>query len=60
MSSRSTGTPAAPSPEGDRPALKNTASAFTGAAPRRLDHLNLLAEDVANSGGSWKPAWAAG
>lgn len=34
-------------PEGaDRPALKNTASAFTGAAPRRLDHLNLLAEDV--------------
>ena len=34
-------------PEGqDRPALKNTASAFTGAAPRRLDHLNLLASDV--------------
>ena len=31
---------------GDRPALKNTASAFTGAAPRRIDHLNLLAEDV--------------
>jgi catechol 2,3-dioxygenase len=31
----------------DRPALKNTASAFTGAPPRRLDHLNLLAEDVA-------------
>ncbi|HMO06554.1 MAG TPA: VOC family protein [Paracoccaceae bacterium] len=31
----------------DRPALKNTASAFTGAAPRRLDHLNLLASDVA-------------
>jgi catechol 2,3-dioxygenase len=30
----------------DRPALKNTASAFSGAAPRRLDHLNLLAEDV--------------
>ncbi len=30
----------------DRPALKNTASAFTGAAPRRLDHLNLLAPDV--------------
>jgi catechol 2,3-dioxygenase len=30
----------------DRPALKNTASAFTGAAPRRLDHLNLLASDV--------------
>jgi catechol 2,3-dioxygenase len=26
--------------------LKNTASAFTGAAPRRLDHLNLLASDV--------------
>ncbi len=33
-------------PEPDRPALKNTASAFTGAAPRRLDHVNLLAEDV--------------
>lgn len=34
-------------PQGDaRPALKNTASAFTGAAPRRLDHLNLLAADV--------------
>ena len=31
----------------DAPALKNTATAFTGAAPRRLDHLNLLAEDVA-------------
>jgi len=30
----------------DWPALKNTASAFTGAAPRRLDHVNLLAEDV--------------
>ncbi|WP_071673112.1 VOC family protein [Nioella nitratireducens] len=30
----------------DRPALKNTASAFTGAPPRRLDHLNLLSEDV--------------
>jgi catechol 2,3-dioxygenase len=30
----------------DRAALKNTASAFTGAAPRRLDHLNLLSEDV--------------
>jgi catechol 2,3-dioxygenase len=29
------------------PALKNTASAFTGAAPRRIDHVNLLAEDVA-------------
>ena len=34
-------------PQGaDRPALKNTASAFTGAAPRRIDHLNLLATDV--------------
>jgi len=32
---------------GDAPALKNTATAFTGAAPRRLDHLNLLAADVA-------------
>lgn len=31
----------------DRAALKNTASAFTGAAPRRIDHLNLLAADVA-------------
>lgn len=30
----------------DPPALKNTASRFTGAAPRRLDHLNLLASDV--------------
>ncbi|MFN7008683.1 MAG: VOC family protein [Allorhizobium sp.] len=30
----------------DVPALKNTASAFTGAPPRRLDHLNLLASDV--------------
>ncbi|WP_339109880.1 VOC family protein [Thioclava sp. GXIMD4216] len=30
----------------ERAALKNTASSFTGAAPRRLDHLNLLAEDV--------------
>jgi len=35
-----------PPAEADRAALKNTASAFTGAAPRRLDHLNLLAEDV--------------
>ncbi|MFG6081182.1 VOC family protein [Paracoccus litorisediminis] len=34
-------------PEAERAALKNTASAFTGAAPRRLDHLNLLASDVA-------------
>lgn len=31
----------------EAPALKNTASAFTGVAPRRLDHLNLLAADVA-------------
>jgi catechol 2,3-dioxygenase len=30
----------------DPPALKNMASRFTGAAPRRLDHLNLLASDV--------------
>ncbi|MFZ3582860.1 VOC family protein [Loktanella sp. DJP18] len=29
-----------------RPALKNTASAFTGAAPRRIDHVNLLAANV--------------
>ncbi|KAA9007864.1 VOC family protein [Histidinibacterium aquaticum] len=35
--------------EDDRPALKNMASKFTaqGASPRRIDHLNLLAEDVA-------------
>ena len=30
----------------DKPALKNMPSAFTGAAPRRIDHLNLLAADV--------------
>lgn len=30
----------------DVPALKNTASAFNGAVPRRLDHLNLLSSDV--------------
>jgi catechol 2,3-dioxygenase len=30
----------------ERAALKNTASSFTGAAPRRIDHLNLLADDV--------------
>ncbi|MBP7002779.1 VOC family protein [Amaricoccus sp.] len=36
----------APREDAERAALKNTASAFTGAAPRRLDHLNLLAEDV--------------
>ncbi len=30
----------------DAPALKNTASAFSGAPPRRFDHLNLLSEDV--------------
>ena len=35
-----------PQAEAERAALKNTASAFTGAAPRRLDHVNLLAEDV--------------
>ncbi len=32
--------------EAEKAALKNTASAFTGAAPRRLDHLNLLSENV--------------
>lgn len=34
--------------EGDRPALKNNASRFhgRGTCPRRLDHLNLLSEDV--------------
>lgn len=31
----------------DRPALKNMASRYQGAAPRRIDHLNLLATDVA-------------
>ena len=30
----------------DAPALKNMASRFRGAPPRRLDHVNLLAEDV--------------
>lgn len=35
-------------PEDDRPALKNMSSRFhaQGVSPRRLDHLNLLAEDV--------------
>lgn len=35
--------------DSDRPALKNMASRYTaqGAAPRRIDHLNLLAPDVA-------------
>jgi len=34
--------------EADTPALKNNASKFhsTGACPRRIDHLNLLSEDV--------------
>jgi catechol 2,3-dioxygenase len=36
----------APQDDVERAALKNTASAFTGAAPRRLDHLNLLSSDV--------------
>ena len=36
----------APPDEAERAALKNTASAFSGAAPRRIDHLNLLAADV--------------
>ena len=35
-----------PQDQAERAALKNTASAFSGAAPRRLDHLNLLASDV--------------
>lgn len=30
----------------EKAVLKNTASSFTGAAPRRLDHLNLLSSDV--------------
>ena len=33
-------------PKDDPSALKNTASRFTGVPPRRLDHLNLLSEDV--------------
>ena len=33
-------------PKDDPSALKNMASRMTGAAPRRIDHLNLLAEDV--------------
>ena len=35
-------------PVGERPALKNLAQRFhaRGACPRRLDHLNLLADDV--------------
>ncbi|MCR9157165.1 MAG: VOC family protein [Rhodobacteraceae bacterium] len=35
-------------PEGDKPALKNMSSRFhaQGVSPRRIDHLNLLAEDV--------------
>lgn len=35
-------------PEGERPALKNVAQRFhgRGAAPRRIDHFNLLATDV--------------
>jgi catechol 2,3-dioxygenase len=35
-----------PQQDTEKAALKNTASAFTGAAPRRLDHLNLLSQDV--------------
>lgn len=36
-------------PEDDKPALKNMSSRFhaQGVSPRRFDHLNLLAEDVA-------------
>jgi catechol 2,3-dioxygenase len=35
-------------PEDDKPALKNMSSRFhaQGVSPRRIDHLNLLAEDV--------------
>jgi len=38
----------APREGGDKPALKNNASRFhaQGACPRRIDHLNLLSEDV--------------
>lgn len=35
-----------PQQDAERAALKNTASAYSGAAPRRLDHLNLLSSDV--------------
>ncbi|MBF9034479.1 catechol 2,3-dioxygenase [Rhodobacterales bacterium HKCCE2091] len=35
-----------PQVEAERAALKNTASAYTGAPPRRIDHVNLLGEDV--------------
>ena len=36
-------------PEGERPALKNIAQRYhgRGVCPRRLDHVNLLAQDVA-------------
>ena len=36
-------------PEGERPALKNIAQRYhgRGVCPRRLDHFNLLAQDVA-------------
>ena len=33
-------------PNDDPAALKNMASRFTGVPPRRIDHVNLLAEDV--------------
>lgn len=33
-------------PNDDPPALKNMASRFTGVPPRRIDHVNLLSEDV--------------
>lgn len=36
-----------PHPDLDAPALKNMASRFNPSGPRRLDHLNLLASDVA-------------
>jgi len=39
-----------PPDDSERPALKNTASAYTGAAPRRIDHVNLLGADVAEFG----------
>ncbi|MBF9030880.1 catechol 2,3-dioxygenase [Rhodobacterales bacterium HKCCE3408] len=36
----------APAEGDEKPALKNWASAFTGAVPRRIDHVNLLGEDA--------------
>ena len=32
-------------------------SRFTGVPPRRIDHVNLLAEDVSVFRDLWKPVW---